>query len=182
MVTRGDDPPSAARTSQRIGLSARHAILALLVAPDRKKDNGQWAWAAPIEGKTRLVKGLFLTMKETRSGEAGLFDFEFTPGPYGPSSLEVTDSLDTMIRTGTIFSEPFGSGRGMRLRLSPAGGKEALSVWSNLPQAARDDLYRTKSRIAQLSYRQFLVYVYRTYPEYTENSLIREEVLDEYAD
>lgn len=169
--------PGPASQSQR--LAPDQAILAILFAPDGKKDNGEWRWAAPIDGKTRLVKELFLVERETRSGEGGLLAFGFTPGPYGPSSLELTNTLDRLLLSEEVRGAPINGGRGSRLSLTPTGGRKAKQVWSLLSPAARADLYRVKSRVAPMTYRQFLLYVYRTYPEYTENSLIREEVLSD---
>jgi hypothetical protein len=160
-------------------LSPEHLVLALLYAPDGKKDNGEWRWAAPIEGKTRLVKEIFLVQKESRSGSNGLVGLKFTPGPYGPSSLDLTRTLDSMLASGRIGSESINSGRGLRLRLTPSGGKQAMEVWKKLPPTARSDFYQTKARIGVMTYRQFLVYVYRTYPEFTEKSLIRDELLSD---
>ncbi|EQD57022.1 conjugative plasmid protein [mine drainage metagenome] len=160
-------------------LDAEQAILALLLAPDGKKDNGEWRWAAPVEGKTRLVKELFLVEKETRSGADGLLGFRFTPGPYGPSSLELTNQLDVMLAKAKVGASPINSGRGFRLSLTPTGGRLAKQVWIGLPKQGRSDFFKVKSRVAPMSYRQFLLYVYRTYPEYTENSLIRDELLSD---
>lgn len=160
-------------------LGPQEAALALLLSPDGRKDNGEWRWAVPIEGKTRLVKELFLIQRETRSGASGIIGFQFTPGPYGPSSIELTSSLDDMIRAGQIGVDPLNSGRGSRLRLTPAGGKLATPIWNHLDAQARSDFSHIKSRIGAMSYKQFLFYVYRAYPEFTENSLIRDEVLSD---
>jgi hypothetical protein len=158
-------------------LSPKDAILAILFAPDGKKDNGEWRWATPIEGRTRLVKELFLFSRETKSGSGGVLSFEFTPGPYGPSSLELTDGLTTLQGAGKVSKEPLASGRGERLRLTPAGGKDAQPIWKGLPGPVRTDLFRTKARIGEMTYRQMMVYVYRTYPDFTTGSLIRDEIL-----
>lgn len=160
-------------------LDEEQAILALLLAPDGKKDDGEWRWAAPVQGKTRLVKELFLVEKETRSGADGLLGFQFTPGPYGPSSLELTNQLDAMLTNDKVAASPINSGRGFRLSLTPTGGRLAKQVWNGLPKQGRADFFKVKARVAPMSYRQFLLYVYRTYPEYTENSLIRDELLSD---
>lgn len=160
-------------------LDSTGAVLTMLIAPDGKKDTGQWKWAAPVEGKTRLVKEIFLTAKETRTGVAGLYTFQFTPGPYGPSSLELTNTLDKLLAGGLVVGESFAGGKGVRLRLSGAGGKLAIGIWGALSQAARTDIYRVKAQSSSKSLKELLVYVYRTYPEFTTNSLIRDEVLSD---
>ena len=169
--------PQTPNSNTAARLDAEEAILALLLAPDGKKDNGEWRWATPIDGKTRLVKGLFLIDKETRSGADRLLEFQFTSGPYGPSSLELTDRLESLVKSGKVGATEMNSGKGYRLSLTPEGGRSAKLLWSKLPGQARADFYTIKSRIATMSYRQLLLYVYRTYPEYTQNSLIRDELL-----
>jgi len=158
-------------------LDAEQAILALLLSPDGKKDNGEWRWNAPVEGKTRLVKELFLVDREVAPAASPKFTFRFTPGPYGPSSLALTNTLQRLILEGKVASRPFAGGRGAILSIAPAGAQEAKATWSRLRPDARSAFYRLKSRVKEMDYRQLLVYVYRTFPEYTENSLIREEIL-----
>jgi hypothetical protein len=171
--------PQATVSTNLPKLGPADAALAILWCPDGKKDNGEWRWAAPVDGKTRLVKELFLFEQETKSGEAGVLTFKFTPGPYGPSSIELTRALDNLISGGDVGAIPLSSGRGVQLRLTPPSGRTAAENWRRLPDRVRADFYRIKSRVAGMTYRQFMVYVYRTYPEYTENSLIRDEVLAE---
>ena len=168
-------PAANAATVDR--LDAEHAILAILLSPDGKKDNGEWRWNAPVEGKTRLVKELFLVDREVAPGSSPRFTFEFTPGPYGPSSLALTNTLQRLIGEGKVASRPFAGGKGAILSVGPAGAQEAKTTWSKLSPAARSSFYRLKSRVKDMDYRQLLVYVYRTFPEFTENSLIREEIM-----
>lgn len=163
-------------------LGPREAIQAILWCPDGKNDDGSWRWAAPIDGKTRLVKELFLVEQETRSGAGGALAFKFTPGQYGPSSLELTNCLNSLIQLGEVTTSPLASGRGVTLRLGPELGRAARNEWAHLTDQLRADLYRVKSKVAPMTYKQFIVYVYRTYPDFLENSLIRDEVLAEDAE
>ena len=170
--------PKASTDDSRLKarLSPRNAILALLFAPDAKKDNSTWNWAAPVEGKTRLVKELFLLTKETDSGPESL-TFPFTPGPYGPSAIDLTNALDDMIRREEIGASTLPYGRAVVLRLVGKPGGEARSLWASLEAGLRRDLYAVKSRFNDMGYKPLLRYVYRKYPAYTTNSLIREEIL-----
>jgi hypothetical protein len=162
-------------------LSPREAILAMLYSPDRAAQGGDWNWAAPIEGKTKLVKELFLLDKETEAGKAGILKFSFTPGPYGPSSLTLTDTLDQMIRGGEVGTSrsPDPSHRATVLRLVGRVGAEAQNLWAALPDKFRGAIYGTKSRFREFEYRPLVSYVYRKYPDYATNSLIRDEILGE---
>jgi hypothetical protein len=151
--------------------------MALLMAPDRKGDDGKWTFNAPIDGKTRLVKELFILDRETESGKNHSLGFEFTPGPYGPSSMTLTNALDSMIRRGEVAAVTAPGSRSVVLRLVGKAGAEAKQVWNALPEEQRRDFYQVKSRLRDMSYRALLARVYRDYPEYTTNSLIRDEVL-----
>lgn len=158
-------------------LGPRAAILALLLAPDKKTPDGRWTWNAPVDGKTRLVKELFLFDRETEAGMNHTLAFEFTPGPYGPSSMEVTNALDDMIRRGDVAATTAPGSRSVILKLVGKAGAEATSVWTPLSATQRRDLYQTKARFRDTPYRELLARVYKDYPEYTTNSLIRDEVL-----
>lgn len=165
-------------TGARLG--ARASILALLFAPVQKEDR-TWAWSAPVVGKTRLVKELFLVEKETESGRSGVFSFSFTPGPYGPSAFELTDCLDEMIANGEVASTT-STDRTVRaavLSIYGRTGTEAANLWQGLNEGLRSDISSIKTRFEAIPYKPLVRYVYRRYPEYTTNSLIREEVLSE---
>jgi len=165
------------RTEPQVGLAASDAILTLLLCPDKKDDKG-FNWGAPVFGKTRLVKELFLTKMETPAGKAGLFHFQFTPGPYGPSSFEVTNSLDDLANAGAVNLDSAAKSDAVIIRLARKGYPKAKETWNGLTQVAQKSFFQVKSQYRDLSYKALLVYVYRTYPEYTINSLIRDEVLD----
>ena len=168
----------ASQTSQLAKLGPREAILAMLRCPDSQGSGGSQNWNAPIEGKTRIVKELFLMSVETGSGPESL-TFPFTPGPYGPSSFDLTNVLDSMIRTGEISAVPLPSGRGVMLRLYGRTGAEAEAVWSRLSPKLQQDLIKIKSRFNATPYKMLLYRVYKSYPEFTTNSLIRDEILSE---
>lgn len=162
-----------------VNLDPKKAIIALLACADEKNELGKWNWNAAIAGRTRLVKELFLIQKETKSGSEGLFSFIFTPGPYGPSSLQVTNSLNLLIQSKYISETPLPSGLGTMLTLTEAGLSNGLEILKSLPRDSLLDIYRIKSKIKKYSYRQLLSYVYRAYPDYTVNSRIKNQVLGE---
>lgn len=158
-------------------LDAKEAILALLRSPDGRSKSGKFNWNAPIKGKTRLVKELFLISKETKSGSEGLFSFEFTPGPYGPSSIEVTNNLNILNISKEISFEDIQQGKSIEIMLTKSGYDSAFLVWQNLPNHVKADIYSVKSKNKEVTYHQLLFYVYRAYPEYTANSIIRDQIL-----
>lgn len=154
----------------RAPLSAREAILALLYCPVEQHV------AAPVDGRTRLVKELFLITQEEEVGKS-MFSFRFTPGLYGPSSLDVTNTLGSMIRLGEVRSTPNLEGKSMVIRLYGKAGQEAGQLWNSLPKEWQIAFQRIKAKYANYQYKPLLKHVYKNFPDYATNSLIRDEIL-----
>jgi uncharacterized protein len=162
------------RSVERI--SAANAILAVLICPD-SQEGGRLNFGAPIPGRTRLMKELFLVSRETEAGRAGALAFEFTPGPYGPSSVEVQLELDNLTVAGEVAQEPLQRGEGSLVRISDRGYEHARSIWSDLPPETARGFYAIKSRFNQVPYAALMFYVYSTYSDFTTKSRIRDEIL-----
>lgn len=162
-------------------LNAKDAILALLKSPDDITKGQKPNWNAPIDGKTRLVKELFLIEEETKSGKSGIFSFVFTPGPYGPSSIEVTDTIKVLQTKKLVNIEKSSGGSSLVLSLTKSGEEVARGIWDNLPLDVKVDIFRIKSRFKSYTYWQLISYVYRAYPAFTSNSIIRDKVLNELS-
>jgi hypothetical protein len=158
-------------------LSAEDAILDLLLCPDGQTKDGRLNFGAPINGRTRLMKELFLVSTETEAGRSGLLGFEFTPGPYGPSSVEVQHELDRLTGAGVVEQERTGVQEGVRLGLTPAGYPAAVRRWHALTSDAAGALYSIKSQFNATPYAALLYYVYASYPQFSGKSRIREEIL-----
>lgn len=160
-------------------LSAKDAILALLISPDNIIEGQKPNWNAPIDGKTRLVKELFLIEKETKSGKDGIFSFFFTPGPYGPSSIEVTNTMKVLEKRGLINVEKNSKSSSLIISLTKSGEEEAEKIWNRLSREVKIDVFHIKSLFRKYTYWQLISYVYRAYPAFTSNSIIRDRVLNE---
>jgi hypothetical protein len=158
-------------------LPAERAIEAALFCPDARDSTGNLNFGAPVEGRTRLMKELFLVAMETDAGKSGLLGFPFTPGPYGPSSFDVQRGLEHLTRTAFVRQESLGVQEGVRLSLLPQGWQSARSLWTALPPAAAQAFFSIKSRFNSTPLTALLFYVYSTYPQYTVNSRIREDIL-----
>ncbi len=155
-------------------LNAEESIIALLRSPDTPNNDSETAWNSPVNGKTRLVKELFLISKETESGTKGIFSFDFSPGPYGPSSFEVTDAMKNLELAGKINVDKISGTKNSRISLTEIGVKEGENIWKKLPTAVKNDIFSIKSKFKNINYWQLISYVYRAYPSYTVNSLIRD--------
>ncbi|HZY71377.1 MAG TPA: hypothetical protein VFF67_10430 [Thermoplasmata archaeon] len=124
------------------------------------------------------MKELFLVQRETVAGRAGLLRFDFSGGPYGPSSFDVSDAVDDLTRREWIRQESAPKSDAVIVRLGRKGFPRASELWGQFPTEVRESIYSVKSRCRDWTYKTLLVYVYRTYPEFTTNSVIRDEVLE----
>ena len=160
---------SAATTASGFGLGAADAIRAMLLCPDGEAD-GKLAFGAPVVGRTRLMKELFLVAMETEAGKAGALGFPFTPGPYGPSSFDVQHELERLTYDGEVIQEPLPGSDGSRLLLGPDGYTAARKIWTLLPPDIAQSFYSIKSKFNSVPYGALLFYVYSAYPAFTTRS------------
>ena len=132
-----------------------------------------------IEGATRLQKIVFLVQKEL-----GLGGFRFIASKYGPWSKELEDLLQELIRQGRITIKEHESRefqeRPVKVYKASESlveqGKEAFrSLIQSNPTLAL--MFYTKVRAyATLPITYLLAYLYKKYPEYTTQSIIKERV------
>lgn len=86
-----------------IKFTGKHILLLLLYSPGRGEDFNE-----PIEGRTRIIKSMFLFDKEVRKDffhdtDSELVSFpEFFPWNYGPFSKEVYSDVEFFINNGYI--------------------------------------------------------------------------------
>jgi uncharacterized protein len=143
------------------------AVLLLLFAPGNTGGYGE-----PIEGRTRLMKEVFLLDHEGHSDEPLLHVGPFMPYKFGPFSVKVLGALDDLANLKLITVTP-GDEWTTRFALSDDGKREAKTLWSQLPPDARKDLLVVKSSYNAEPLTSLLHYVYAKYPEYTVESELR---------
>ena len=132
-----------------------------------------------IKGATRLQKIVFLIQREL-----GLGGFRFTASKYGPWSKELDDTVQELIKRGELIVEEH----------EPEGIQEQpIKVYkasTSLVEQGKDifrDLLQTNPTLALKFYTRvrsyatlpltyLIAYLYRKYPEYTTQSIIRERV------
>lgn len=132
-----------------------------------------------IVGATRLQKIVFLVQQEF-----GLGNFKFTASKYGPWSRELEELIQKLVDLGEINVEEL---KQEELQERPARvfrasktflerGKEVFRrLFEQSPGLAL--VLRTRVRIyVSMPITYLLAYVYRKYPEYTVQSIIRERV------
>lgn len=132
-----------------------------------------------VEGATRLQKVVFLLQEEL-----GLGGFIYEASRYGPWSKELEDLLQELVRRGEIVVEERSSGQIQErltkiYRASDHIVKRGRDIFNKLYQsnpilALR--LYIKARNYLSLPITYLLAYVYKKYPEYTIQNIIKERV------
>jgi len=144
---------------------------------------------------------IFLLERETNLHKLLTEDAEFTAYNFGPFSAKVYQAVDTLTAAGLITDSATASdttadswerfaaiedGEDAPLEdpyatrdfaLTERGRRYYDALVRQLPPATVNDLTKFKDRFARLPLRQLVRYVYQRYPDYTEKSLIRDEIL-----
>ena len=172
------------------------AIVLILGAPSPSPQ-----LAGRLQGVTRLEKMIFLLERETNLRDRLTEDAGFTAYNFGPFSAKVYQEVDTLAAAGLITDsataskstadswerfaaiqddqdappeDPYAT---RDFALTDRGYRYYSALVSQLPSATVDELAGFKARFARLPLRQLVRYVYQRYPDYTEKSLIRDEIL-----
>jgi hypothetical protein len=173
-------------------LEVDDAIVLLLGAPGTtERDKGR------IEGITRLEKLLFLLEKETDAPHWLKEDVGFSSNNFGPfsakayqeiemltaaglveDSAQLTDSAeDTWESENIIGEEPADPYATRNLSLTAKGLRYYQALLSELPEGAEEVVGELKRRFGSMPLRRLIRYVYQRYPEFTDKSVIRNEIL-----
>lgn len=153
-----------------------------------------------VRGITRLEKLVFLLEKETDASSFMTEDPVFEAYNFGPFSRKVYQAIDTLSAAGLIedsaelsrsnddqieatrvigqdvISTPYST---RDFTLTDLGREYHDALLDELPKSLADQAARLRQRFAGWSLRDLISYVYRNYTTYTENSLIRDEILGE---
>lgn len=165
-------------------------IVLLLGAPNPTGERGR------IEGVTRLEKLVFLVEKE-RAPAWLTEDAGFFPHNFGPFSAKIYTAVDTLAAAGLVEdsgslaqstedawetehvigerpSDPYAT---RIFELTPTGQRYYEALLRELPPSVPDELRLFKKQYAGLPLRQLIRYVYERYPDYTDKSIIRDDIL-----
>lgn len=168
------------------------AIVLLLGAPARSP-----ALRDRIEGITRLEKLVFLLEQETNLGELLTERPEFVAHNFGPFSAKVYQAVETLEAADLITDsaalspteedswesdqiigeEPATSYTTRDFELTDLGRQYYRALIEELPHGVEAAVAEFKDRFGGLPLRQLIRYVYRRYPNLTDKSLIRDEIL-----
>lgn len=173
-------------------LETDDAIVLVLGAPGGKERPGY------VEGVTRLEKLIFLLERETPVQDWITEKADFTPYRFGPFSSQVYQAADTLAAAGMIRDsaseaadvedrwesltalmderdvDPYTT---RTFELTERGQRYYRALISELPPEAENVLQDFKTRFARRPLRQLVRYVYERYPEFTDQSEIRDDIL-----
>lgn len=168
------------------------AIVLLLGAPGGRDPQGQ------LEGVTRLEKLIFLLERETPARDWITEPAEFRSYRFGPFSSKVYEAADKLTAADLLRDSAKTSGdvedrwesvsalmdegdldpyTTRDFALTERGERYYRVLLSELPPNAEGVLTDFKQRFARLPLRQLVRYVYERYPQFTDESEIRDEVL-----
>lgn len=173
-------------------LETDDAIVLLLGAPGGSDPQGQLA------GVTRLEKLIFLLERETAARDWDLATAEFKSYKFGPFSAAVYQAADTLAaaalvrdsaRSADDVSDRWESVSALMddgdvdpyttrdFALTDRGESYYKALLKELPPNAETVLSEFKQRFATLPLRQLVRYVYERYPQFTDESEIRDQIL-----
>ena len=146
-----------------------------------------------IRGITRLEKLLFLATQEEGIDKVVEDPFEFKPYHYGPYSKEIYEAVELLEELGLLIDDRYldddkldeaeelalavadEEGVERRFMLTQDGEKVADLLATRRPEVL-DKLSDVKRRYGSLGLRRLIRYVYSKYPQYAEQSIIRESM------
>jgi len=147
-------------------VSRSDLLLSFMYAWGKSKKNNE-----PIPSVTHLQKEIFLLCRRTPFAE--MKDaYHFEPLWYGPFSRELSGDITDFQARGVIS---FGE-----LRLTSEGFKIASSVWNDLTDFEKQQIFDVKSTFNYMSLRELLDTVYSRYPKFTKRSALKKEIVDKY--
>jgi len=173
-------------------LETDDAIILLLGAPGATtRDQGR------IEGITRLEKLLFLLERETGAAKWMKEEVGFSSNNFGPFSAKAYQEIETLTAAGLVEDSATLSASAedtweteniigevtpdryatRNLSLTEKGERYYEALLRMLPPEAEAVVSELKQRFGSMALRRLIRYVYERYPEYTNKSIIRDEIL-----
>ena len=146
--------------------------------------------AGDVDGMTRLQKLLFLIEKESEFNDIHEeISFDFESHHYGPFSELVYDEVRFLLSLGALETvepdyemENYETNHdddlsGKRFRLTEKGEKICSQLGKILDDEVEKSMKDVVEEYSEMTNDDLLEYVYTQYPEYTDKSKIKDEVL-----
>ena len=177
---------------QIANLEVDDIIVLLLGAPSSNP-----TLAGRLKGVTRLEKLMFLIEQETNISDVIQEEMDFTAHNFGPFSAKIYQMLDVLAaaqlvkdsskpsdstedswEVSEVIGGPIDPFATRDFELTERGRRYYQALIAELPRRVETDLSKFKDRFGKLPLRQLVRYVYQNYPDYTENSVIKDEILN----
>lgn len=139
-------------------------ILRLLYAPGEGYPQGE------ISGRTRLMKGAFLTSEKLKEEFSQETDFSFKADKYGPFDKYVFKATEELESQGYIEIDDRGKYQEDVYRLTEDGKAVAEGLFEDLDSDERQLLEWIKGRHLSKPLSRLLSFVYNRYPKMAEKS------------
>jgi hypothetical protein len=138
-------------------------------------DDGTYA---PIPGITMIQKQMVVIIREfAPDHDIPSENPGFRAYRFGPYTERIDRALDTLYRSGYMYSEGRINSNSERFYLTESGVKKGLEIISRFDDGVKVDLLELKRDLQQFTLQGIETYVYSKYPEYTNESEIFERVL-----
>ena len=152
---------AADRLARKIKFTLEDVLLLLLYADPR-----------PIEGKTRLMKEVFLALEEVLpKDEAERVDFR--PHRFGPYTERVYAAADRLAFTNKVQVAMDKNRGGHSVAITPKGRAQIGARFNALSARTRKRLVQKRLEWDTLTPAGIRDYVYTHYEEYLENALLK---------
>jgi uncharacterized protein YwgA len=116
-----------------------------------------------IDGRVRLMNGLFLMSKELEFFKES---YEFVPYLYGPISFDVYSDLAKLIYKGLVVDDKTKEPQAGYYYLTNEGRKKAESLFNSLSPEVQENIKKIKSLTNQKPLTRLLKYIHSKYPQY----------------
>jgi hypothetical protein len=133
-----------------------------------------------VNGRTRLMKLLFLLQKEYGIVNVS---YKFIPYRFGPYSDEVLEDIHELICRSILIEKDIvyktDDGTSLNLKsysLSSVGDQAAKRISLGLPRVVKNNFSALRNDYGTMPLRQLLEYTYDKYPEFATESQIRQDV------
>ena len=137
-----------------------------------------YASKEPIRGAVSFMKEAFLLFKEKlKEFRVPALSPHFIPYYYGPYSFDIVESWLDLEELGLITREGRPSTNKETFRLTKRGWEEAKRLFDSLPEELKRELPEWRRGLDELGNDGILRDVYLKYPEYTDKSKIKKDVL-----
>lgn len=126
----------------------------------------------PIHGRIRFVKEVFLLVKEVLPKEK-VEQIIFIKHRFGPYTPEIEYAVDDMVLTNYVFVEGRKNSRNESIGITKKGMVYIAPRFDKLAENIKIEIKRKRAEWDSLTTAGVLNYVYTHYPDYLENSVLK---------